>query len=219
MRQFRVGLSRSLHILDRLGLWTGAAGKEAEKVEEPLRAQLFNAEQMEVHGRALARTHRLRTHPRNEHLLNRLAENERLLGNAYALLTQQTLDGMRITPAGEWLLDNFYLLEEQIHTARRHLPRGYCRQLPSLRDGPSAELPRVYDISLQAIAHGDRRIESETLSRFIDSYQSVTPLKLGELWAIPIMLRLALIDNLRRMASGLCVMEQTANSRRNGPKS
>ncbi len=200
MRQVRVGLSRSLQILQHLGRWTGVTGRAADKVEEPLRAQLFNAEQMEVHGRALARTHRLHTHPRNEHLLNRLAENERLLRSAYALLTQQTLDGMRITPAGEWLLDNFYLLEEQIHTARRHLPPGYCRQLPSLRDGPSVELPRVYDLSLQAIAHGDGRIEGETLARFIDSYQSVTPLKLGELWAIPIMLRLALIDNLRRMA-------------------
>nr|WP_269792833.1 glycoside hydrolase family 94 protein [Stenotrophomonas sp. Iso1] len=155
---------------------------------------------MEVHGRALARAHSVHAVSGREYLLGRLAENERLLDDAYSLLTGLTRDGMRVAPAGEWLLDNYYLVEEQIHTARMHLPTGYSRQLPSLSVGPSAELPRVYDLSLEAIAHGDGRIDGETISRFIAAYQSITPLMLGELWAIPIMLRLALIDNLRRMA-------------------
>ena len=107
----------------------------------------------------------------------------------------------RITPAGEWLLDNFYLIEEQIRTARRHLPKGYSRELPRLRNGPSAGLPRVYDIALETISHGDGRVDPENLSSFVAAYQSVSILKLGELWAIPIMLRLALIENLRRVAS------------------
>ncbi|HSW52034.1 MAG TPA: hypothetical protein VLG93_02285, partial [Sulfuricaulis sp.] len=102
---------------------------------------------------------------------------------------------------GEWLLDNFYLVEEQIRTARRHLPKGYSRELPRLAHGPSAGLPRVYDIALETIAHGDGRVDPENLRRFVASYQTVTPLKLGELWAIPIMLRLALIENLRRVAA------------------
>ncbi|PPJ44728.1 hypothetical protein C0075_24870, partial [Rhizobium sp. KAs_5_22] len=89
---------------------------------------------------------------------------------------------------------------EQIRTARRHLPKGYSRQLPCLSQGASVGLPRVYDLSLEAIAHGDGRVDGETLGRFAAAYQSVAPLKLGELWAIPIMLRLALIENLRRMA-------------------
>ena len=106
----------------------------------------------------------------------------------------------RIAPAGEWLLDNFYLIEEQIRTAKRHLPEGYSRELPRLRNGPSAGLPRVYDLALEIIAHGDGRVDPENLSRFVAAYQTVTPLKLGELWAIPIMLRLTLIENLRRVA-------------------
>ena len=106
----------------------------------------------------------------------------------------------RITPAGEWLLDNFHLIEEQIGTAKRHLPRGYSRELPRLALGPSAGLPRVYDIALETISHGDGRVDADSLSRFVAAYQSVTTLKLGELWAIPIMLRLALIENLRRVA-------------------
>ncbi|UNK49694.1 cyclic beta 1-2 glucan synthetase [Lysobacter sp. S4-A87] len=192
--------SRWLRLRRRLWRWRRAATQRTLQAEEPLRSQLFNAEQMELHGRALARTHRV--HPRSgpERLLDRLEENEGLLDDACAMLTRMVQINMRITPAGEWLLDNYYLVEEQIHTARRHLPKGYSRELPSLSNGYSAGLPRVYDLSLEAIAHGDGRIDAETISRFVAAYQSITPLKLGELWAIPIMLRLALIDNLRRMA-------------------
>ena len=86
------------------------------------------------------------------------------------------------------MLDNFYLIDQRIGTAKRHLPKGYSRELPRLLNGPSAELPRVYDIALETIAYGDGRIDPESLSRFVDAYQTVAPLKLGELWAIPIML-------------------------------
>src|SRR3546814_13961282 len=84
---------------------------------------------------------------------------------------------------------------------RRHLPKGYSRELPRLDGGPSDQLPRVYYIALNAISHGDGRVDVESLGRFIAAYQSVTPLTLGELWAIPIMLRLALIENLRRVSA------------------
>ena len=127
-----------------------------------------------------------------------MKENEGLLDDASTLLTRMVQDDVRITPAGEWLLDNYYLIEDQIRTARRHLPKGYSRELPSLSHGASAGMPRVYDLAMEAIAHGDGRIDAETLSRFTAAYQSIAPLKMGELWAIPIMLRLALIENLRR---------------------
>lgn len=116
------------------------------------------------------------------------------------MLTTAVNDNCVISPAGEWLLDNFYLIEEQISTAKRHLPKGYSSELPRLSQGPSLGRPRVYDIALEAVAHGDGRVDGETLTRFVAAYQCVTPLKLGELWAIPIMLRLAVIENLRRVA-------------------
>ncbi len=192
--------SRWLRLRRRLWRWRRDAIPSALGTEAPLRSQLFNAEQMELHGRTLSRLHHLNPRAGPERLLERLEENEGLLDDAYTLLTRMVQDGMRVTPAGEWLLDNYYLIEEQIHTARRHLPKGYSRELPSLSQGPSAGLPRVYDLSLEAIAHGDGRIDAQTLDRFVMAYQSAAPLKLGELWAIPIMLRLALIDNLRRVA-------------------
>ena len=156
---------------------------------------------MEQHGKSLAGSHRLGSQRGTDKLLARLAENEDVLLQAYRLLTTQGKANRRISPAGEWLLDNFYLIEEQIRTAKRHLPKGYSRELPRLALGPSAGLPRVYDIALEAIAHGDGRVDPESLSRFVTAYQQITALKLGELWAIPIMLRLALIENLRRVGA------------------
>ncbi len=169
--------------------------------EPPLRAELFSREQMAQHGRVLAASHRLSPLRGSDELLTRLAQNETLLVAVRALLTEAVDDDRRVTPAGEWLLDNFYLVEEQIRTARRHLPARYSRELPRLAGGPSSALPRVYDIALETISHGDGRLDIDGLGGFVSAYQEVTPLTIGELWAIPIMLRLALIENLRRVAA------------------
>ena len=169
--------------------------------ESPLRAELFSADQMDQHGKTLAGGHKLRPDRTRDRLLTRLAENEGVLLLAGDLLKAAVKASHRIAPAGEWLLDNFHLIEEQVRTAKRHLPKAYSRELPRLLNGSSAGLPRVYDIALEAISHGDGRVDLESLRRFVAAYQSVTALKLGELWAIPIMLRLALIENLRRVAA------------------
>ena len=169
--------------------------------EPPLRAELFSREQMEQHGKVLAGAHHLSAKRGADELLARLAENEARLAAVRALLTEAVNDERRITPAGEWLLDNFYLIEEQIRTARRHLPPGYSRELPRLADGPSAGLPRVYDIALETISHGDGRLDADGLGGFVSAYQTVSPLTIGELWAIPIMVRLALLENLRRVGA------------------
>jgi cellobiose phosphorylase len=169
--------------------------------EPPLRAELFSSEQMEQHGKTLAGLHKLDAGYAPDQLLARLDDNEDLLTRTRSLLMEAITTDRRITPAGDWLLDNFYLIEEQISMARRHLPKGYSRELPRLREGLPAGLPRVYDIALEIISHSDGRIDPQSLSRFVASYQTVSVLKLGELWAIPIMLRLALIENLRRVGA------------------
>src|SRR6185295_9173829 len=116
----------------------------------------------------------------------------------YDRVTAAAKQKRRIAPASEWLLDNFYLIEEQIRTARLHLPRSFSRELPRLTNGVAANCPRVYGIVLELISHVDGRVDAISLNCFIAAYQTITPLKLGELWAVPIMLRLALIENLRR---------------------
>lgn len=169
--------------------------------EPPLRAELLSRDQMRQHGKALADFHQVTGKRSPEKLLARLTENEGVLVETCSLLTSAVKANRRIAPAGEWLLDNFYLMQEQIRTAKKHLPKGYSRELPRLLSGPSAGLPRVYDIALETISHGDGRVDQGSLSSFIAAYQQVTALKLDELWAIPIMLRLALIENLRRVGA------------------
>jgi cellobiose phosphorylase len=175
--------------------------KEFACGEPPMRSELFSADQMEQHGKTLANSHILNLHPKPEQqLLISLAENEVLLFEVHNMLTETVNANKQITPAGEWLLDNFYLIEEQIRTAKRHLPKSYNRELPRLSNGPSKNLPRVYDLAQEIISHGDGRVDPENLIRFIAAYQTIKDLKLGELWAVPTMLRLALIENLRRVA-------------------
>ncbi|TVQ89787.1 MAG: cyclic beta 1-2 glucan synthetase [Chromatiaceae bacterium] len=155
---------------------------------------------MAQHGVRLATSDRVTPRHVPERLLARLLVNEQVLASTCDLLTDILTGKERVTPAGEWLLDNAHLMREQVRTARRHLPKGYSRQLPSLINGSSAGLPRVYGIALETIAHGDGCVDAENLRRFVAAYQTVMPLRLGELWAIPIMLRLALLENLRRVA-------------------
>jgi len=162
------------------------------------------------HAKTLAASHRTTTTRGTTRLLARLNQNEDIL-RAYNRTTHAANLVRRVTHAAEWLLDNFYLIEEQVQLARRHLPRGYSRELPILQAGGSTGLPRVYDLVLELIAHLDAQIEVDSLQSFIAAYQTVVPLKLGELWAVPIMLRLALIENLRRVTARLTLDRRDRN--------
>jgi hypothetical protein len=146
-----------------LNLSRNGSGKYGDA--PPLRSELFSAEQMKQHGRRLAGLHKLSPGRAPDQLLPRLAENEDVLVGVHKLMIEAVAANRQITPAGEWLLDNFYLVEEQIRTAKRHLPKAYSRELPRLREGPSVGLPRVYDIALQVISHGDGRVDPESLRR------------------------------------------------------
>ncbi len=103
-----------------------------------------------------------------------------------------------ITPAAEWLVDNFHIVEEQIREIHDDLPRGFYRQLPKLAEGPLEGYPRVFGVAWAFVAHTDSRFDPQTLCRFVRAYQRVQPLTIGELWAVAITLRIVLVENLRR---------------------
>jgi len=184
----------------RTGIALPWATVDAAYGDAPLRAELLSADQMERHGKSLAQAHEWELTRAPDRLLRRLADNRRTLAAVSNLLREEEGPQRRCTPAGEWLLDNHYLIQEETRSAAGFLPPGYSRELPRLRAGPGAGLPRVYDLAVQSVSHGDGRLELGSLTGFVAAYQSVRPLLLGELWAFPIMLRLALIENLRRVA-------------------
>ncbi len=168
--------------------------------EPPLRGALFTVGQLELHARGLAAAHTLGPRRGGGRLQRRLADSERVIARCHDALSAAQAAGHRMSPAAEWLLDNHSLIEEQIDLARRHFPRGYSRHLPRLAGGDPPGLPRIYDLVVELITHVDGRVDDEALSRYIAAYQTVTPLCLGELWSVAIMLRLALVENLRRVA-------------------
>ncbi|MEX0879489.1 MAG: glucoamylase family protein [Thermoanaerobaculia bacterium] len=167
----------------------------------PIREELFSTERLEQFAAALAAEQTI--YPgrrRGRRLLPRLRENARVLLQSYGALAEASRVTRSISPAAEWLLNNFYLVEEQIREIREDLPPGFYRELPKLASGPLEGYPRVYGLAWAFVAHTDSRVELETLRRFVRAYQGVQPLTIGELWALAISLRLVLVENLRRLA-------------------
>ena len=167
--------------------------------ELPLREEVFSVEQLELHSKRLAREHEISAEHGETKLLKRLDENEAMLLEVYDLLSAALGKKEKLAPAGEWLIDNFYLIEEQVRTAREHFPKDFSKELPRLKAGPCEGYPRVYCLALDLISHSDGRLHKNGLSGYISAYQTSVTLTLGELWAVPIMLRLSLIENLRRV--------------------
>ena len=132
-------------------------------------------------------------------LLARLNDTRRTLDHAHAGLTAASDRGADIGPAGEWLLDNYHVVQEHIGEVRESLPGGYYRELPVLASGPLAGYPRVYELAITLISHSEGRIGLDNVGAFVEAFQQVAGLTIGELWAVPAMLRLGLIENVRRM--------------------
>ena len=177
-------------------------------IDEPIRAELFSVERLEQHGETLAVAQRVTAYPgRGRPMAARVRDNGRVLLAAYRGIAAAIREERAITPGAEWLVDNFHVVEEQIREIRDDLPRGFYRQLPKLADGPLEGYPRVFGIAWAYVAHTDSHFDTQTLAKFVQAYQRVQPLTIGELWAVAITLRIVLVENLRRLA------EQMGHSR------
>ncbi|GAB6851458.1 GH36-type glycosyl hydrolase domain-containing protein [Paraburkholderia kururiensis] len=167
----------------------------------PVRAELFGVERLEQHAQSLAAAQPVTKKPPAVLALHtRLDDNAAVLLAAYRASATELGSGRDVEPAAEWLLDNYHLVEEQIREIRDDLPSGYYRQLPKLAAGPFAGYPRVFGLAWAFVAHTDSHFDPQVLRRFIDAYQRIQPLTIGELWAVAITLRIVLIENLRRLA-------------------
>jgi cyclic beta-1,2-glucan synthetase len=173
---------------------------------DPIRAELFSVERLEQHAQSLAAAQSVSRNPGNARIhAARLYANAKALVASYRVIVKATCAHQAITPAAEWLLDNFHIVDEQIREIKDNLPPGYYRGLPMLADGPLTGFPRVFGIAWALVAHTDSAFDAEKLTRFVAAYQRVAPLTIGELWAIAITLRATLVENLRRMAETIVV--------------
>jgi cyclic beta-1,2-glucan synthetase len=168
--------------------------------QKPFRDELLSIEHLEERARALGARFTVDPSRRAaQSLFPRFDQNARLLSDAYRALADDVHRGEFVTAASEWLLDNYHLVAAEIREVRRNLPHGYYRQLPALAPPEPEGGARVYVLAVELIRHSDSRLDQPQLVRFLNSFQTVSPLTIGELWAWPSMLKLALIENLRRL--------------------
>ncbi|MBO9667585.1 MAG: hypothetical protein J7501_12320, partial [Bdellovibrio sp.] len=169
--------------------------------ETPIRGDLFSVERLEEFAVYLSDHLKVvRGSKIRRPLLKRLKDSDQKLLHCYTELSVALREKETITPAAEWFVDNFHIIEDQVREIKNDLPKSYYNELPKLGVGDLVGYPRIYALALSLIAHTDSRLDAETIRRFVKSFQVKSSLTIGELWAVPITLRLALVENVRRVA-------------------
>jgi cyclic beta-1,2-glucan synthetase len=173
-----------------------------ELLAGPLRGEPLGPDRLAERALTIARAQRIAAREDRAlgaPLLARLNQTRRVLDDAHDRLAEYAAEGGDVGPAGEWLLDNFHVVQEHIREVHESLPRGYYRELPVLAEGPLAGYPRVYELAITLISHTEGRVDLDNVELFVGAFQQVAPLSIGELWAIPAMLRLGCLESVRRM--------------------
>jgi cyclic beta-1,2-glucan synthetase len=170
-------------------------------LQPPIRSELFGPQRFAQHGRSLGLTHRATpSASRGANFFPRIKDNLRMLRAAHNYIGEQASTGYDISPAAEWLLDNFHLIEVQLDEIKAGLPLSFFAALPKLIDPPLDGLPRVYGVAWAFVAHTDGAFDEDMLGHFLCAYQETRELNLSEMWAFPTTLRVVLVENLRRLA-------------------
>ncbi len=180
-------------------------GRRRPERRIPLRGELLSLEGLEERAKTLATTFALAPTSRAgaHDVLQRLEEDIHVLNVAYRSLADDVHRGLPVPPAAEWLLDNFHLVESEERAVRHDLPVRYYQKLPKLAARERSGMARIHVLAFELIGHSDGRLDAERLTHFLLAFQTVTPLTIGELWAWPIMLKVALLENLRLLADGI----------------
>ncbi len=167
-----------------------------------LRGEIYVADRLIAHATELARTHGAPSRAVGSgRLWPRFLAVRDEIHDAYRVLTERVRENHDPSPAEEWLLDNSHVVEDQIREIKEDLPRGYLLELSRLATGRMRGYPRVYALCVDYLRHTDARLDMNTLCDFVLAYQKVSPLTIGELWAIPIMLRLGLLLTVGSIAA------------------
>jgi cyclic beta-1,2-glucan synthetase len=190
---------QALHTLFGGGRLRGAPWDQPE----PEHAEIFGVERLEQHGRELARAGTRTSPGRGRSLARRVRANTAALRRDYAEIAGPPGRPRLATPAAEWFFDNYYVIERELRLIRNDLPENYYRQLPKLRSGRWAGFPRITMLAWEFSTHTDSAFSAEALERFLQAYQREQVLTIGELWAFASMLRIVLVEKLRRCADDI----------------
>ena len=169
--------------------------------DAPIRAELYGLDRLEILARQLASIGQVAPKLKvGDLLLKRFAENGQVLVRTFRRIVSEAdrPEGRGID--ADWLADNFHIVEDVLREIKQDLPSGYYSELPKLTVEPARGYPQVYALALALVAHTDSELDEARIGRFLQAFQSASPLRIGEVWAVPTMLRLVLVENLRRLA-------------------
>jgi len=177
--------------------------------DKPYKDIVLNREDLLSHAEEIAQfyAHQETSYPKRA-LLPRVKQNMKFLNEAYHEIMEYAARTQDIVPATEWLLDNFYSLKDLSVDIQQSLPDKFERQLPRNASGDFRGYPRIYGLLVELIEHTDSQLQSDTLKDFINAYQAQVPLSSRELWAIPIMLRIILLENIRRITEQILFTQE-----------
>lgn len=136
-------------------------------------------------------------------LMKSLDKSYKDILKAYEYIDKDTKNKRDIVPAAEWMLDNLYLIEKEYKDIKNNMPDSYYRGLPVINKGILKGYPRIYHIAVELVSHTDGRIDESTIETFINAYQKNAVLNMGELWALPIMIRIALVQNISKISRNI----------------
>jgi cyclic beta-1,2-glucan synthetase len=178
--------------------------------QQSIQQEVLTGVQFQEHALLLAKEHRtVVLNGTGEPLLAHLDRSEKVIGQIRSDLDAASRLELGISPSAEWILDNAYVIQGHIDDVRLNLPRRFYHELPILDrpDQPRIDeksiqaLPRAYALASEMVLHTDGRLDRANITEFLEAYQSVEQLTIGELWAMPIMVRIALIDRIRSLAT------------------
>ncbi len=183
----------------------GALNNSVKAISDrPIRGEILSRDLLANLGLELAKNHSLTTKSISSlNLKVRFKDNWKVLNSAYFSLSEMSRQKGYMAAGAEWLLDNFHVIDEQVREIRRDLPSSYYNSLPRIKSEDWNGLPRVFWLACEYLEHADSIVQEDTLSEFISSFQENCNLELRELWAIPIMLRLSVVENLRRLSGSV----------------
>lgn len=159
----------------------------------------------EVHGNTEAKNSRRK-------LIKSLDKSYNVILKAYEYIDRDVRNKKEIVPGAEWLLDNLYFIEKEYKDIKQNIPYSYYKNLPTVSRGIFKGYPRIYHIALEIVAHTDGKVDESSIERFINIYQKNNVLTVGELWAMPIMIKIALIQNISKTVEKM-VFAQREKSR------
>ncbi|ERI94105.1 glycosyltransferase family 36 [Clostridiales bacterium oral taxon 876 str. F0540] len=169
-----------------------------------------NKEDLEKHAYEISQYYSKVTRRSNcrRKLMKSLDKSYEEILSTYEYIDKESKYKREVVPAAEWMLDNLYLIEKEYKDIKHNMPVSYYRGLSVIKKGILKGYPRIYHLAVELVSHTDGRADENSVETFLNAYQKNTMLTMGELWAFPIMIRIALIQNISKVACSITFSQE-----------